>query len=300
MPLLISSVKFSIKIQYINMSKVQSSVIFSSWMVMSKKNLEMLKADLFLLDEKNRSLTGRQIKLLKAIEQCGSITNAAKNVGISYKTAWDRINVMNNLSEEPLVRRTAGGSGGGGTSLTQLGKDLLRGFAELQDEHRAFIKRLGTSLHSIDELSKFLRSTTLQTSARNQFRGQISKITKGAINTEVELQLSESSKIIAIVTNESAKQMGLNKGGNAIALIKSSWIILSTDENVSTSARNKLAGSVKKITQGKVNSEVQLNLGNEKSLSCVLTNASVKSLKLKKQQTVYALFKASSVILMTD
>ena len=69
---------------------------------------------------------------------------------------------------------------------------------------------------------------------------------------------------------------------------------------MSTSARNKLAGSVKKITQGKVNSEVQLNLGNEKSLSCVLTNASVKSLKLKKQQTVYALFKASSVILMKD
>ena len=53
-----------------------------------------------------------------------------------------------------LVRRAAGGSGGGGTSLTQLGKDLLRGFAELQEEHRAFINRLGTNLHSIDELSK--------------------------------------------------------------------------------------------------------------------------------------------------
>ena len=152
----------------------------------------------------------------------------------------------------------------------------------------------------IDELSKFLRSTTLQTSARNQFRGQINKVTKGAINTEVELQLSESSKIIAIVTNESAKQMGLKKGGNAIALVKSSWIILSADKSVLTSARNKLAGRVKKITQGQVNSEVELNLGAEKSLSCILTNTSAKSLKLKKGQIVYALFKASSVILMKD
>ena len=66
---------------------------------MSKKNLGMLKADLFLLDEENRSFTVRQIQLLKAIEHCGSITNAAKHIGISYKTAWDRINVMNNLSE---------------------------------------------------------------------------------------------------------------------------------------------------------------------------------------------------------
>ncbi|GIS50793.1 MAG: hypothetical protein Ct9H90mP25_2270 [Gammaproteobacteria bacterium] len=48
----------------------------------------------------------------------------AKSVGISYKTAWDRINMMNNLSDKPLVRRSAGGSGGGGTSLTELGKEL--------------------------------------------------------------------------------------------------------------------------------------------------------------------------------
>ena len=137
----------------------------------------------------------------------------------------------------------------------------------------------------------------MQTSARNQFRGQIRKIVKGAVNTEVEIQLGESSKIVATVTNQSAKQMGLKKGRHAVALVKSSWIILSTDKDVSTSARNKLAGTVEKITRGKVNTEIQLNLGEE-NLSCILTNESVKSLGLKKQQKAYALFKASSVILM--
>ena len=110
--------------------------------------------------------------------------------------------------------------------------------------------------------------------------------------------MGESSKIVATVTNQSAKQMGLKKGRHAVALVKSSWIILSTDKDVSTSARNKLAGTVEKITQGKVNTEIQLNLGEEKNLSCILTNESVKSLGLKKQQKAYALFKASSVILM--
>ena len=265
---------------------------------MPKKHLGELKGDLFLVDEGNRSFTVQQIQLLQAIEQCGSITKAAKSVGISYKTAWDRINMMNNLSDKPLVSRSAGGSGGGGTFLTEFGKELLRGFSELQEEHHSFISRIGTSLHSIDDLSKFLRNTTLQTSARNQFRGQIKKIVKGAVNTEVELQLSESSKIVATITNQSAKQMGLKKGRHAVALVKSSWIILSTDKAVSTSARNKLAGTVEKITQGKVNTEIQLNLGEGKNLSCILTNESVKSLGLKKQQKAYALFKASSVILM--
>ena len=152
---------------------------------MPKKHLGELKGDLFLVDEGNRSFTVQQIQLLQAIEQCGSITKAAKSVGISYKTAWDRINMMNNLSDKPLVSRSAGGSGGGGTVLTEFGKELLRGFSELQEEHHSFISRIGTSLHSIDDLSKFLRNTTLQTSARNQFRGQIRKIIKGAVNTEV-------------------------------------------------------------------------------------------------------------------
>ena len=73
-------------------------------------------------------------------------------------------------------------------------------------------------------------------------------------------------------------------------------IIISTDKDVGTSARNKLAGTIEKITQGKVNTEIQLNLGEE--TSCILTNESVKSLGLKKQQKAYTLFKASNVILM--
>ncbi len=89
-----------------------------------------------------------------------------------------------------------GGSGGGGTSLTELGKELLRGFAELQEEHHSFISRIGTSLHSIDDLSKFLRNTTLQTSARNQFRGQIRKIIKGAVNNNQEQDLKEDLNVI--------------------------------------------------------------------------------------------------------
>ena len=140
----------------------------------------------------------------------------------------------------------------------------------------------------------------MHTSARNQFRGQIKKVTKGEVNTEIELKLSATTSIVAHVTNESAQKMKFRKGTNAIALIKSSWIILSKELDVATSARNKLVGVVSKINRGKVNSEVSIDLGENKTLCSVITNQSVSTLKIKKGDNLCALFKASSVILMAD
>jgi len=65
---------------------------------MPRKKASTLKANLFLLDADQQSFSNSQFELLAAIEECGSITAAAKRVGISYKTAWDRIDAMNNLS----------------------------------------------------------------------------------------------------------------------------------------------------------------------------------------------------------
>lgn len=267
---------------------------------MPRKKSAALKGNLFLLDGKQQSLSNQQIELLLAIKDCGSITAAARQVGISYKTAWDRIDAMNNLSDQPLVARSAGGAKGGGTQLTNFGEDILAGFSQLQEEHAAYVERLGTSLHSMSDLANFLRSTTLHTSARNQFRGQIKKVTRGEVNAEIELKISDTTSIVSHVTNESAQKMKFKKGSNAIALIKSSWIILSKELDVATSARNKLVGTVSKINKGKVNSEVSIDLGENKTLCSVITNQSVNTLKIKKGDELCALFKASSVILMTD
>ena len=62
-----------------------------------------------------------RIALLAAIRDTGSITSAAKAVGISYKAAWDAVDTMNNLAGEPLVMRAVGGKGGGATSLNRRG-----------------------------------------------------------------------------------------------------------------------------------------------------------------------------------
>ena len=63
-----------------------------------------------------------RIALLRAIDAHGSISAAAREMGMSYKAAWDAIDAINNLAGTPLVVRETGGKGGGGTRLTPQGK----------------------------------------------------------------------------------------------------------------------------------------------------------------------------------
>ncbi len=133
------------------------------------------------------------------------------------------------------------------------------------------------------------------TSARNQFSGTITRLVTGAVNSEVVLDLGDS-QIVAIITNESAKNLGLTVGGKAYALIKASWVIL-VKSGLKTSARNQFTGTVGKCKTGAVNAEVVVDLPGGKAVTAIITNESVAGLGLKVGDTVTALIKASHVII---
>jgi molybdate transport system regulatory protein len=80
----------------------------------------------------------------------------------------------------------------------------------------------------------------MKTSARNQFHGKVSQIKTGAVNDEIEIELPGGDKLVAIITSESTKNLGLQVGGDAIALIKAPWVIVATGDNdIKLSARNR-------------------------------------------------------------
>lgn len=239
-----------------------------------------------------------RIALLAQLAESGSITQAAKAVGMSYKGAWDAIDAMNNLAGEPLVERVAGGKGGGGTRLTPRGAQLVENFRLIEREHRLFIEQLRKQ--AVDLTSDYLlvRRMSMKTSARNQFLGTVSAIRAGSVNDEVELTLTSGLKLTAIVTHESVQSLGLIVGGQAFALVKSSSIIVVTEaEGSKFSARNALCGQIIRVQAGAVNTEVVIDLGHGLSVAAVVTNESAGQLALMPGQTVTALFKASSVIL---
>ena len=244
---------------------------------------------------------GDRIGLLEAIDRCGSISGAAREVGISYKTAWDAVDATNNAAEKPLVRRAVGGVGGGGTMLTEEGKETIRLYRVLQGEHQRFIGRLEGRIGDVGRLYSLLRRVSMRVSARNVFPGKVKKVREGAVNTEVTIALKGGETLCSVVTKESAGVLGLKPGLEAYAFFKASAVILGKDlHNAKVSARNLLCGTVSRVVHGPVNAEVSVSLEGGTVLTAIVTEESAKSLALSPGDHICALVKASSVILGVD
>ena len=253
---------------------------------------------LWLHKAEKRFLGEDRITLLEKIDECGSITRAAKAAGISYKTAWDTVSLMNNLADRPLVERMTGGKGGGGAFLTPDGKEVIRRFRIIQVEHRNFLHSLGEKIGDAGELYQFLRRIAMKVSARNVFAGKVEKIKKGAVNSEVSLTIKGGATVTSIVTNGAIDNLELKEGGDAYAIIKASSIIIGTDlHDAKVSARNVFCGTITKVIEGPVSTEVDLEIGGGNTISAVITHESSTNLGLKEGGHACALFKASSVIL---
>ncbi len=93
------------------------------------------------IDKDGKPFIGNgRIRLLENIDREGSINKAAKALGMSYKRAWFMVDTMNRLSDEPLVSRNIGGSGGGGTYLTEKGKKIITEFRRIDTQCMTLLK----------------------------------------------------------------------------------------------------------------------------------------------------------------
>lgn len=255
-------------------------------------------AELWLSLDGQNLAGARRVALLAEIARVGSITQAAKAAGFSYKGAWNAIDDMSNQAGEPLLERNAGGKGGGSTRLTPRGEQLVRNFELIRVEHARFVERLNRQAHGLVADYSLMESIAMKTSARNQFAGTVRVVRGGAINDELELEVIGGLRIVATVTRESRTELGLEVGAKAFALVKASSILLMTDAGeVRLSARNQLAGTVNRVVPGAVNTEVVLQLPGGGTVVAVITNQSATSLGLADGGPATAVFKASSVIL---
>jgi molybdate transport system regulatory protein len=247
-----------------------------------------------------QALGGTQrIALLAAIGETGSITGAAKAIGMSYKAAWDAVDAMNNLAGETLVIRSTGGKGGGGTTLTPRALTLIDTFRAVEREHRLFLERAGAAIAGFSDDWQLIGRIGMKTSARNQWYGKVSAIQRGTVNDEVSLALPGGHSVVAVVTHESTETLGLAVGGEAVALVKASSVLLVADDGMAErlSTRNRLRGTVSAVQRGAVNAEVSLTLEGGAVVTAVVTNESVAELGIAEGQALVAAFKASSVIL---
>ncbi|MHC8360083.1 TOBE domain-containing protein [Pseudomonas sp. LS2P72] len=120
----------------------------------------------------------------------------------------------------------------------------------------------------------------------------------GAVNAEVSLKLSGGNELVAVVTMESVKNLGLAVGKDAVALVKAPWVMLMTESSdIRLSARNCLEGKITSVINGAVNSEVVIQLDGGTEVYSIVTRQAVAELGLAPGVSATAVIKASHIIL---
>jgi molybdate transport system regulatory protein len=243
-------------------------------------------------------IDSRMIALLKSIALCGSISQAARQCGLSYKGAWQIIERANNSSPKILVSTATGGSKGGGTCLTEAGLSLLTLFAKLEQEHDQFLGRLNRELSKNPDACLLLQHLAVKTSARNQLFGSVSAIVIGAVNVQVAINLAGGDSIIVAISLETLNDLNLVIGTDAVLLINSTDIALVLDDGtLNFSASNRLTCKIIRIQQDEINSEISVLLPGGEILTSVITTQSLKKMALSVGLPVIAIFKANAPIL---
>lgn len=239
----------------------------------------------------------RRIELLRRVRHTGSISQGAKLAGISYKSAWDAINEMNQLADESLVDRSTGGKGGGGAVLTPYGERLIQLYELLaQIQQKAFDVLKEDSL-PLDSLLAAISRFSLQTSARNQFFGTVVERTHQTVQQHIDILLADGkTQIRAAITEQSADRLALTPGKEVLVLIKAPWITLGFNAE---NSHNALRGEVISIQHGEKNSEVLVKLLSSETLCATVPNTEMDKLALKTGQTVFAQFDDDKVIIAT-
>lgn len=90
--------------------------------------------------------------LIEAIEKSGSISAAARSMGMSYRRAWNLVDGMNKDFKKIVVKTNAGGKGGGGAEITPTGLKILDLYREIEDKARSSVEP------EIKKFSIYLRS----------------------------------------------------------------------------------------------------------------------------------------------
>jgi molybdate transport system regulatory protein len=169
------------------------------------------------IEYNNKPVIGKGgAEILEAIDKENSITKAAETLGMSYRYVWNYLQEIQNALGQQIIETYKGGkSGGGGAKLTDLGKNLL---AEYQQVESYLSKVLSDSGK--------LEVKGLKLSARNQFKGKVVAVEKGVITAKVKVEVQMPVTVTAVITKEAVEELDIKEGDEVVAIVKSTEIMI--------------------------------------------------------------------------
>ena len=235
----------------------------------------------------------RDLQLLGYVHRDGSITAAARAVGVTYKTAWDRLRNLQERLGHPVIIPAKGGRGGGRTLLSDTGQALLRYYQQLRREQdRAIEPEVG--LDSVNDVSE--RPIPLRrTSARNHLSGVVAAIRRDGIRDEIRVSLHDSLQVSVNITRASTLALGLKKSVPVYLLIKAPALRFTSEHKGQT---NVFRGEIRHIRRNQKQLELEVQIAPEVNL--VAVTATDAGRPLKKGDEVWIQIDPDTVILGID
>jgi|APHM01.1.fsa_nt_gi transcriptional regulator, ModE family len=211
------------------------------------------------LDKAGVRFTERDVALLRAVHEHGSLNKAASALGRSYARSQQRVVELEEAFGE-LVIRERGGSGGGGSSLTENAERLLGEFDRLEAEF--------TGLADVEE-------TVLSGTVTSR-------------DGELGIVETPAGRVRALVPS-TTQDVRLAVRADAITLHPPESIPESK-----TSARNRFTGTVQDVVDGDALAHVIIDIGTDSHMTVLVTQTSIDTLELTLGDTVVASFKATA------
>jgi molybdate transport system regulatory protein len=206
------------------------------------------------------AFSDRDARLLRRVDQTGSLNRAADDLGRSYSRAHDRVTTLERAFG-PLVERERGGAGGGGSHLTDRAREVLGRF-----------ERLRAGYAAVAEASEAVLDGTVQ-----RRTGELGTV-RTAAGTVRAVVPPETEAVQVSVRADAVTLHEATAGPAADA----------------TSARNRFDGTVTAVERGEAVSRVTVDVGADEPLVALVTDASRRALSLRPGQTVVASFKATA------
>lgn len=203
--------------------------------------------------------TDKRLEVLRAMHRVGSISEAARATGVSYKAAWQALETLSNLAGVPLVEKVVGGSGGGGARLTPDGVRVLQAADALHTAREQALQRIARSSRGRELNLRGLAGVGLRTSMRNQLPCTVREIRTSQGTVRVLLELPDAQLLASRITAESRQLLGLRVDMPVLALCKAAAVTVAPTIVVSAGI-NRLHGTVTRRSGAAGRIEVSLQL----------------------------------------
>jgi len=233
----------------------------------------------------------KRLDILRAIHDAGSISEAARLCGVSYKAAWQAIETLSNLAGLALVEKLVGGSGGGGARLNEAGLRVLEVSDLLNRAREQALARIENT-GKVEGLNlPGIASVGFRTSMRNQLPCSVEKIERHSASAQIELAMERQS-LQAQITHESLELLHLKPGQKVIAMFKATAVSI-VPSMVAMKGVNHLQGRVLRRGKGVSGFEISLEVGTDLTLVGFAGPQTI----LKGRQSAVAAVEANAVVI---